>query len=153
MKTKIIVVFLLLIGQAQAELLVGSIWRVIDGDTLIISGEKVRIVAIDAPEIDQEHGPNAKLTLDRLVKQKVTVEYYKQDRYGRILGRVYIGKFDLGLHQVLSGNAWFAQRYKNELGSIDDVNAYNAAHNHARSSKRGLWQNPDPIAPWDYRKR
>ena len=153
MKIKILVVFLLLIGQVNAELLIGRVTRVIDGDTLVVNSEKVRLVAIDAPELKQRHGREAKKALDVFRSKKVTVEYYKRGPYKRIIGKVFYDGWDIGLHQIASGNAWYASRYSKDLYGTNDALHYETAHKTAKNLQRGLWAYDNPVAPWKYRRR
>ena len=57
---------------------------------------------------------------------------------------------DAGLHLVASGMAWHFKRYAHEQQPADRA-AYATAEDRARAERRGLWQEPGPIAPWDWR--
>jgi hypothetical protein len=95
-----------------------------------------------------------------LAGKVVAVEYDKRDRYGRIVGKVWAPgagcgspkcpSVDAGLHLVATGQAWHFKRYAHEQEPADRA-AYAAAEESARADRRGLWQEPDPIAPWDWR--
>jgi micrococcal nuclease len=129
------------------------VWRVVsvrDGDTLraIDQGKterKVRLVGIDAPEIGQAFGTKARDGLTAIVKGKsVEVHADSEDRYGRTLARLVVGGQDVNLAMVAEGLAWHFTRY-----SDDAVLA--AAEREARAARRGLWADPEPVAPWDWR--
>lgn len=56
-----------------------------------------------------------------------------------------------GLAQVSQGLAWWYRAYANEQAPADR-GRYEAAENEARARRVGLWRDPDPIPPWDWRK-
>lgn len=63
----------------------------LDGDTLVCNRQKVRLVNVDAAELDHAGGPAAKRRLQALVRNRVvTLKPYGLDRYGRLLAEVYI---------------------------------------------------------------
>jgi len=75
----------------------GKVERVIDGDTFVLySGEKVRLMGIDAPELAAEWGMEARAKVVELTsKQEITLEYEekeKLDAYGRLLAYVWVNK-------------------------------------------------------------
>ncbi len=156
MIAKTIVLWVLLVSVAQADILSGSIWRVIDGDTLIVSNVRVRLVGIDSPEIKQAFGLEAKGHLDQFVGDRVIVEYYTKDRWNRIIGKVYLDNYelDLGLMQVISGLAWYVPKYATALQGFLSWNDYESAQRQAQIQKRGLWRAEGPyVPPWVYRKK
>ena len=93
--------FLFLSIPAFADFLTGKVVRVVDGDTLYVldanyKEHKIRLAGIDAPERKQAYGLASRKHLASIVAgQQVTVEYQKRDRYGRILGKVWVGEVDL----------------------------------------------------------
>jgi len=107
---------------------------------------KIRLRGIDAPEKKQPFGRAAGRYLSSLVADReVRVAYAKRDKYGRILGTVYLDGRDINLEMLKAGYAWHYKRF-------DSTPAYAQAESAARSAKRGLWQDAQPIAPWNYRK-
>ena len=58
---------------------------------------------------------------------------------------------DVNLEQVDAGMAWHYKKYQGEQ-SISDRVKYSDAEREARRQKLGLWQDPHPIPPWDYRQ-
>jgi endonuclease YncB( thermonuclease family) len=63
----------------------------IDGDTLVCNRQKVRLVNVDAAEMNEAGGAAAKRRLQALVRNRVvTLKPYGQDRYGRLLAEVYV---------------------------------------------------------------
>jgi endonuclease YncB( thermonuclease family) len=130
---------------------------VADGDTitLLSAGNRqtrVRLQGIDAPESQQAFGQISKRNLSDLVfDRQVVVEYEKTDRYGRTLGKVLAGGRDVNLEQVKAGLAWHYKYYQDEQSSADR-RLYADAETEARSARRGLWAEPGPTPPWDFRR-
>jgi micrococcal nuclease len=138
---------------ADDPVLPGTVVGVVDGDTADIrlqSGMiRVRLHAIDAPERDQPHGAASKQALSRLVYGKqVNVEPIEQDRYDRLVARLWLDGLDVNAEMIKQGAAWVYRRY------ADDP-AYCAYEKAARDLKRGLWALPrdQSAAPWEWRKR
>ena len=130
----------------------GRVVGVHDGDTLTVltAGNvqiKVRLVEIDAPEIKQPFGQQSKQALSALVFGKdVEIRATGKDRYGRALGRMFVGRTDVNLAMVKAGMAWRFDKYSKNA-------AFQRAEEEARAAKRGLWRDPSPVPPWDWRKR
>jgi micrococcal nuclease len=129
------------------------VWRVVsvhDGDTLRAIDEgkverKVRLIGIDAPEIGQAFGTKSRDGLTAMVKGKpVEVHADSEDRYGRTLARLVVEGRDVNRQMVADGLAWHFTRYSSDAELA-------AAEREARAAKRGLWRDPEPIAPWDWR--
>jgi endonuclease YncB( thermonuclease family) len=144
-----------LVGRAGPgrTVLEGVVVGVVDGDTAdvrLASGMiRIRLHAIDTPEMDQPYGQAAKQALSGLVFGKtVHVEPYQQDRYDRLVARLWLGDLDVNAELVKRGYAWTYRRY------ADDP-AYCAYEKAARDLKRGLWQLPreQRAAPWEWRQR
>lgn len=136
--------------------LVGRVVGVSDGDTLtLLVGEqdsyKVRLSGIDAPEKNQLYGMVSKKHLsDQVLGKTVSVLWEKQDKYGRVVGRVMVNDEDVCLAQIRSGMAWHYKAYATEQPQALRQ-SYSEAELEARSKRVGLWQDPHPIAPWDFR--
>ena len=141
------------VEAADDPVLPGTVVGVVDGDTADIrlqSGMiRVRLHAIDAPERDQPHGAASKQALSKLVYGKhVNVEPIEQDRYDRLVARLWLDGLDVNAEMVKQGAAWVYRRY------ADDP-AYCAYEKAARDLERGLWALPrdQRAAPWEWRKR
>ena len=155
---RLLIVLLLAIPfvAASAATLTGRTVRVTDGDTIVILSEgnvqhKIRLQGIDAPERGQAYGTKSKEHLsERVAGRFVVVETDKRDRYGRVIGKVLVGGKDVCLEQINAGLAWHYKQYQNEQ-TASDRQRYADAEKEARYAKRGLWQDPHAIAPWDYR--
>lgn len=129
----------------------GKVTSVTDGDTVrVLVGKeelRVRLEGIDAPESKQAFGTRAKQHLSELVFSK-TVELHitGTDRYGRTLGKLFIGGEDINRQMLRDGFAWHFIRYNLE-------SHYASAETAARSEKTGLWADPAPVPPWEFRKK
>jgi endonuclease YncB( thermonuclease family) len=155
---RLVFLIALLVTQtaASAATLTGKTVRVTDGDTIVILSEgnvqhKIRLQGIDAPERRQAYGTKSKDHLGDLVAGRfVVVEYDKRDRYGRIVGKVLAGDEDACLDQIRAGYAWHYKKYQNEQTQADQ-RLYSEAELEARDARRGLWQDPHAMPPWEYR--
>ena len=81
----------------------------------------------------------------------VAVEWAKRDRYGRIVGKVMVEELDAGLAQITSGFAWHYKQYEKEQSPVDRAR-YASAEVEARAQRAGLWQDKNPIPPWEFRR-
>jgi endonuclease YncB( thermonuclease family) len=139
-----------------AKTVEGKVVGVHDGDTItILDSEnvqhKIRLNGIDAPELKQDFGNRSKQNLSDLVFGKnVKVKIDKKDRYGREVGVVLVDGKDANLEQVRAGFAWHYKKYASEQTEFDQKK-YSEAETTARNSRRGLWFDANPTAPWDYR--
>lgn len=128
----------------------GLVTRVSDGDTIWVQDakglrHKIRMLDIDAPESTQTFGGESTARLKSLIGGKtVKVTYSETDKYGRLLGTVWLGGEDVNLKMVAEGMAWCYHYSKNER--------YAAAQSAARTRRAGLWANPNAQDPWAYRK-
>jgi endonuclease YncB( thermonuclease family) len=129
----------------------GAVSSVHDGDTLTVNGQSIRLDSIDAPELDQAYGVNARQFLAGLtLGQQVTITYAKTDFYGRVVGTVFKPDCsNVNLLAVASGAAWYYEAYKCEI-DIRQRAAFAAAQAAARAGALGLWAAP-AVAPWVFR--
>lgn len=141
---------------ASAATITGLVVGVTDGDTITVLDNtktqyKIRLAGIDAPEKKQPFGNVSKQSLSNMVYGKqVIVDWQKQDRYGRTVGKVLVNGVNANLEQVKLGMAWYYKKYQNEL-VLDDRLDYLHAQEGAEASKAGLWVDENPVAPWDFR--
>lgn len=139
---------LLCASAGGAEPLQGRV-SVIDGDTLELHGQRIRLFGIDAPESGQRCsqtdgsqwrcGREAAFALDGFVQgHTVTCVGRDTDRWGRIIAVCDIGGVDLGLQMVESGWAIAYRRYSRDYAPAED---------RARSAALGIWsgsfENPE----------
>ncbi|MBH9553967.1 thermonuclease family protein [Inhella gelatinilytica] len=146
------------INSAHAYTIVGQVVGVHDGDTITLldtsrSRHKIRLDGIDAPELGQPFGRSAKTTLATLVvHREVSADCGKSDRYGREICRVLIDGVDAGGEMLRAGMAWFYKRYAREL-PLNRRSHYAELEGIAQSERRGLWSDPHPVPPWQWRKK
>lgn len=142
--------FAVLSAAATASEWRGTVIGVSDGDTLTVLSQqkrqvKVRLVEIDAPEKKQAFGQQSKKSLSAMCYKKLVVVAEKgTDKYRRTLARLTCGGLDANAEQVRRGMAWAFTKYLTDPAIADLEKA-------ARQSKTGLWSQPNPIAPWDFR--
>jgi endonuclease YncB( thermonuclease family) len=126
--------------------------RVIDGDTIDLTGKRVRLHGIDTPESKQTCqregvswlcGAEATKTLKELIDgSEVTCAERDKDRYGRIVAVCHANGRDLNAAMVLSGMALAYRKYSND---------YTDHEASAKAARRGLWAGQF-VPPWDWRR-
>lgn len=122
--------------------------RVVDGDTVVIRGERIRIAHIDAPEIGQAHlgtgtdaGRAATAALRRFLEEaqdNIEVIPLETDRYGRTVALLRMGPYDVGLTMVKMGMA---------VADRAAPKPYKEAEAWARAKKVGLWREGGFVPP------
>lgn len=146
-------------ASARAEVrtaITGRVVGVTDGDTLtILDGSlrqhRVRLGGVDTPERAQPYGKVAKSSLSSLAfGREAEADCGKADRWGRLVCKVSVDGRDVGLAQVERGLGWHYKKYEREQAAADRV-AYARAEEDARRARRGLWVDPSPIPPWEWR--
>ena len=141
---------LLLAASPALAVVQGRVVSVHDGDTLTVVIDRhqvrVRLVDIDAPELGQPFGSRSRQSLSSLCFGKVVaLDVRGRDRYNRTLARVTCGGADANAEQVRRGYAWTFIRF------VRPDSPLFAIEREARAAHRGLWQDPAPVAPWDWR--
>jgi len=129
---------------------VGTVVRVLDGDTLDVMFStdnvvRVRLAGIDAPEKRQPYGKETQQYLASLTcTGQVGVYTVNTDRYGRDIAYVFVDDMCLNALLVRQGYAWHYKAYSKseELA---------AAEKAAAAAKLNLWSDEKPIPPWDWR--
>ena len=130
----------------------GKVVKVADGDTFTLLNPqnqqvRIRLHGIDAPEKGQDFGSVARQNLSSLVFGKtVRVQEMDVDRYGRTIAIVYT-QDGICINEAMlkAGLAWHYKAY-------DDNAKWAAMENTARAQKQGIWSQPRPTPPWDWRK-
>ena len=129
--------------------------KVIDGDTIYIKSDngrkKVRLRHIDAPEIKQSYGEQAKNFLDNeLDDKRIIVNSDYKDKYGRDIGDIFVYNKNQAIYinakLIKSGNAWVYKSYRKNSYLMN-------LENFAKNNKLGLWKGNSPIKPWEFRKK
>ena len=122
---------------------------VIDGDSLVLEGHRIRITGLDAPEIGQictadgrdvACGKAAKQALNDLVRNReIDCRVEDEDRYQRLLARCFVGEEDIGEQQVSAGWAVATENY-------------HEAEAAARIAQSGIWS-MEFVDPADWREQ
>lgn len=141
------------VSLAMAQPPLSGVARVVDGDTLAIGADRVRLYGIDAPEmrqsctrdgVDWACGVFARDTLAQLVGQaRLTCAVQDHDRYGRAVALCRGRAGDIGAAMVQAGAATAYRRYSDR---------YVAQERRARAAGRGIWAGT-MVAPETYRHR
>lgn len=136
--------------SAQADLIGRA--SVIDGDTLEIHGQRIRLHGIDSPEKGQRCytggkewrcGRDGAMALDKFINARtVSCETRDIDRYQRVVAVCKIGRTDLNRWMVRNGWAVAYRQYSMDYVEVEDQ---------AKAAKRGIWAG-DFVMPWDWRK-
>lgn len=144
----LLALIVLRLDMSRLETVAGAA-KVLDGDTLMMGGESVRLSGIDAPELRQtcrkndSEWPCGRAARDELVRlvrgQDIRCVTDGRDRYGRLLGTCHRGAVDLNETMVATG---FAVAY----------GGYGWAEQAARSAGLGLWAGTFDL-PRDWRAR
>lgn len=133
-------------SQSRKEVRVAE---VTDGDTFVAEDKgkrfKVRLFGVDCPEDGQPGGVMAEQYLYQYLNKTVTLVDHGKDRYDRVLGDIYLGKDFINLKMVQDGVAWHYKQYS-------DSKVLAAAEVTARENRKGVWKDPNPVAPWEWRK-
>lgn len=147
-----IVIYMAAALSAQAGGVIGQA-SVIDGDTVEIHGQRIRLFGIDAVESSQRCERNGQAwncgkdsafaLADRIGRSAIDCRGQEKDRYGRLVAVCFKGAEDLNRWMVEQGWAVAYRRY-----SVD----YVAAEDAARAARRGLWASTFDM-PWEWRKK
>ncbi len=142
---------LLAVSPALADVH-GRVVSVHDGDTLTVLIDhrqvRVRLTDIDAPELGQSFGTRSRQSLSDLCFGKTAaLDVRGQDRYKRTLAHVTCAGTDANSEQVRRGYAWTYVRYARRDSALY------ALQGEARAAHRGLWTEPLPTPPWDWRRK
>ncbi len=126
--------------------------QVVDGDTLVVriatgASLTVRLRQIDAPEICQDWGPQAREALAEWAQGKVaTLRVHARDGQGRAVAQLLVNEVDLGRRLVENGHAW-SVRTRYDQGPLVKQERM------AKALSRGLHGQPGALAPWEFRRR
>lgn len=129
--------------------------RVIDGDTIDIAGERIRLDGIDAPEHGQRCpsksggtwrcGRSAMRHLKQLVgTEQASCRGLERGRYGRLIAQCSAGGVNLNDAMVRAGLAWAFIKYSG---------TYRGAERAAKAARSGIWAAEAIAQPaWEYRR-
>ena len=142
-------------GQGYPITFSGEVVGISDGDTITVlyssfgkSSVKIRLHGIDAPESRQAFGQVARqFTSKEVFRKTVTVHQKDTDKYGRLVAEItYDRGKNLNHELVRAGLAWWYQQYARGDRKLQQLEA------EARAKKVGLWRDPNPTAPWEFRR-
>ncbi len=139
-----------LIEEKPDNLIEATCIKVADGDTMKVrldddSVETVRLYGVDCPERRQSFGERAtQFTKDMVLGETVNISPVTTDNYGRTVAWVYVDGKCLDKELLKAGLAWHYKEYseEEELAILEEE---------ARTKKVGLWQEPNPTPPWEWR--
>ncbi len=152
--TLAVLLVLVCLTADASQTVIARIVGIIDGDTVkaLIDGHqqwKVRLAEIDTPEKRQPWGKRARQALAaKIFRKKVRIVVTGTDRYGRRIGKIYLGDRDINREMVREGHAWAYRKYLRDRSLLDD-------EAEARRERRGLWSLPESqqVPPWKWRRR
>mgnify|MGYP003576546879 CR=1 FL=1 len=130
----------------------GEVVGILDGHTIEVMhdhrAELIRLHGIDCPEKGQAYGIKAKQAASALMFGKeVTVRTHGLDKYGRIIADALLPDgTNLNQKLVKEGWCWWYRKYAPADTMLERLEST------AREAKVGLWADPQPIPPWEYRK-
>ncbi|TKB94503.1 MAG: endonuclease [Nitrospira sp.] len=142
-----------LVSVSEAFPFSGQVVGVLDGDTIEVlhnrKAERIRLQGIDCPEKGQAFGKIAKWATSAMVfGRTVTIQTHDTDRYKRTVADVLLADGTNVNHKLVKdGWCWWYQKH------ASDDTVLEALEEEARMSKRGLWVDPKPVPPWQWRKR
>lgn len=118
-----------------------KVTRVIDGDTIVIeTGEKVRYLGVDTPELNESWGVEArKFNSDLVLEKEVRLELDKEklDKYGRILAYIWVGETLVNEKLIEEGYSPFHTELKE--AKLKYRERFKAAEKVAEKNQRGIW--------------
>ena len=129
----------------------GSVIQLQSADRLTVDhgGVKtdIRLYGVDAPEPGQKEADEAKkLVTDAVTGQTVNVEVLTQDNLGVSVAVVTLADGRNLSHGLLeSGLAWW------DIGNVPEDRELKKLHATAIAAGKGIWADPAPLAPWDFR--
>jgi endonuclease YncB( thermonuclease family) len=144
-----------LAATARAATLQAKVTEVESGNRLVVSNIsrslRVRLKGVAPPEMGQPFSDAAREHLKALILNKaVTVEYTNLSE-GYLDSRVFLNEIDIGSQMIRDGVAWYDPTIITGL-SVADQSIYQQCEQAARSEKRGLWADQNPVSPWEFRK-
>src|ERR1044071_6319367 len=143
-------------ATANASSLYGKVIEVNSGDVITIFNlnrpVRVKLLGVAAPELNQAFGNVARKHLSDLVFDKgVLVNYSGIAADQSLTGRVSLNDADIGAQMIRDGAAWVDLNNVDRL-SATDREVYQQSEQAARNERRGLWQQTNPVAPWEFVK-
>ncbi len=130
----------------------GKVVAVHEGDRLTIlhNGKKlnVQLYGIDAPELKQAYGNEARTFLDAFTKEEtVEVEPIGAVKKGSLTGMAFLGSDNINELLLLKGQAWVDR----SQCTADICAKWIKMEEAAKATQKGLWSDPQAMPPWEFR--
>lgn len=149
----IVVLLSLAVRPVLADEFISEVIGILDGDTIDVlhnhQTKRIRLNGIDCPEKGQAYGQKAKHAASDLVFGKeVTIQTHGYDKYQRTIGDVFLPDGTNVNHTLVKdGWCWWYRKYASRDVMLEGLEV------EARKARRGLWADPQPVSPWEWRKR
>ena len=156
-----------LYAKEPVRVIEGTVTKVSDGDTIQVTDSlgtkvKVRMYGIDAPETAKGNKKSGRISKPgqpcgeeayqalkkKLSMQLVQIDVMAIDRYKRMVSIVRMGQRNINKEMVQEGWAWAYRSYLDRTHASE----YIGLEEEARKTGRGLWQEANPLPPWEFRK-
>jgi len=130
----------------------GQVVTILDGGTIEVvrngKAQRVRLNGIACPKGGQPYSEQAKqATSDLAFSMDVTLQVYGKDKRGRVLADVLLpDERNMSRTLVQQGWCWWDRKQAPGDAQLE------ALEKEARDAQRGLWADPDPVPPWEWRK-
>ena len=129
----------------------GQVVSVLKGDSIEVlhhqQAERIRLNGIDCPEKGQAYGKHAKHAASAIAfRKEVTIQTHGKDKYTRIIGGVILEDGTNVNHTLVKdGWCWWYRKYAPEDTALKGL------EREARDGRQGLWADPQPVPPWEWR--
>ena len=149
-----LIILLIICWPLAANAWMAKVVSVTDGDTIKVYNaehgqDTIRFYGIDSPEKGQPYGQAAGKYLASLVAGKmVDIKSVTEDRYGRTVAIVIDAEINVNQEMVRAGYAWVYRKYCDQ----PFCEYWLALENESKTDKLGLWQEPNPFPPWEWRR-
>lgn len=141
-------IFVLASELVIAQDITGKVIKIQDGDSFLLettdSTYKVRLNGIDCPEINQPFGEDARDFVNKFLLDSVTIIPLTVDKYGRTIADAFYNDTLINFLLIKNGYAWHYKKYSSDI-------VLSEAEEEAKVERKGLWSDPDVVAPWDWR--
>ncbi len=147
----------------------GIVTSVTDGDTVQVKDAdgtrvKIRLYGIDAPETEKKNRKTGRISKrgqpwgreawkaleKKVLRKKVKVDVMDRDRYKRLVCIIWLDGRNINREMVSEGHAW---AYKQYLKKSPYASEFIREEGQAREKKLGIWKEPNPQPPWEFRHR
>ncbi len=157
-----------LLSKEPVRTFEGTVTHVSDGDTIhAVDGNgtkvKIRLYGIDAPETEKSNKQTGKISkpgqpwgleawkaLEKKVhRMKIRIDVMDSDKYKRLVCMIWLGSRNINREMISEGHAW---AYKKYLDKSPYASEFIKEEEVARKAGKGLWKEPNPLPPWEFRK-